>query len=133
MISQGLRSVVEVARYRGRFGELDWVLHRLSGLGVLAFLLLHIIDTSTVYFAPSAYTFFVTLYKNPFFGIAEIILGAAVIYHALNGLRVVIMDFWPGLWDKQPLARRWVWAGFVILWVPTAAIMGTHIVQHLAQ
>ncbi len=130
MVSEGLRSVIEVARYRGRFGQLEWAFHRISGLGVVLFLLLHIVDTATVYFAPSAYIFFVTLYKNPFFGLAEIALAAAVIYHAMNGLRVVIMDFWPHLWEKQPQARWLVWIAFVVLWVPTASIMFRNIVVH---
>jgi succinate dehydrogenase / fumarate reductase, cytochrome b subunit len=131
MVSEGLRSVVEVARYRGRFGQLQWALHRLSGLGVVLFLCLHVVDTATVYFAPSAYIFFVTLYKNPLFGLAEIGLAAAVIYHAMNGLRVTIMDFWPHLWARQAQARWLVWGAFVVLWVPTATIMFRNIVLHL--
>ncbi len=131
MVSDGLRSVAEVARYRGRFGQLEWAFHRLSGLGVVLFLMLHVVDTATVYFAPSAYVFFVTLYKNPFFGLGEILLAAAVIYHAMNGLRVVIMDFWPQLWVKQPQARWLVWLAFVVLWVPTATIMFRNIVVHV--
>jgi len=131
MVSEGLRSVIEVARYRGRFGQLQWALHRLSGLGVVLFLSLHVIDTATVYFAPSAYTFFVSLYKNPFFGLLEIGLAAAVIYHAMNGLRLVIMDFWPALWEKQPQARFLVWISFAVLWVPTAAVMFRNIVLHV--
>jgi succinate dehydrogenase / fumarate reductase, cytochrome b subunit len=130
MVSHGLRSVVEVARYRGRFGQLDWMAHRLSGLGVLLFLLVHIVDTATVYFAPAAYDFFLTIYKNPIVGLTEIALAGAVIYHAFNGLRVVIMDFWPRLWEKQPQARRLVWLAFLIVFIPTAAIMFVRIVQH---
>jgi succinate dehydrogenase / fumarate reductase, cytochrome b subunit len=133
MVSDGLRRVTEVARYRGRFGQLEWAFHRISGLGVVLFLLLHILDTATVYFAPQAYTFFVALYKNPFFGLAEILLAAAVIYHAMNGLRVTIMDFWPRLWDRQPQARWLVWIAFVTLWVPTAGIMFAHIIEHLGR
>jgi succinate dehydrogenase / fumarate reductase cytochrome b subunit len=133
MVSNGVRSVVEVARYRGRFGQLAWALHRLSGLGVVLFLLLHVVDTATVYFAPQAYVFFVTLYKNPFFGLGEIVLAAAVIYHAMNGVRVTIMDFWPRLYDRQPQAVWFVWIAFAILWVPTAGIMLDHIIIHLGQ
>ncbi len=131
MVSEGLRSVVEVARYRGRFGQLQWALHRLSGLGVVLFLSLHVLDTASVYFAPSAYIFFVNLYKNPFFGLLEIGLAAAVIYHAMNGLRVTIMDFWPQLWVKQPQARFLVWLAFAVLWIPTAVVMFRNIVLHV--
>ncbi len=129
--SQGLRSVLAVARYRGRFGHLDWILHRVSGLGVLLFLLLHIIDTSTVHFAPSAYNVFLVIYKNPVFGLLEIVLGACLVYHSLNGLRIVVMDFWPQLWQKQPQARRLVWAGFFLLFVPMGAIQLVNIIRHL--
>jgi succinate dehydrogenase / fumarate reductase cytochrome b subunit len=131
MVSEGVRSVVEVARYRGRFGQLLWAFHRLSGLGVVFFLSLHVIDTATVYFAPSAYTFFTDLYKNPVFGLLEIALAAAVIYHAMNGTRIAIMDLWPSLWQKQPQAQYLVWGAFVVLWVPTAAIMFRNIVLHV--
>lgn len=131
MVSGGLRSVIEVARYRGRFGQLQWAFHRLSGLGVVLFLSLHVIDTATVYFAPAAYGFFLALYKNPIFGLLEIALAAAVIYHAMNGLRVVIMDFWPALWTRQPQARFLVWIAFVVLWVPTAVVMFRNIVLHV--
>ncbi len=131
MVSEGLRSVVEVARYRGRFGQLQWALHRLSGLGVVLFLSLHVMDTATVYFAPSAYLFLVTIYKNPLFGLLEIGLAAALIYHAMNGLRVTIMDLFPRLWEKQAQARYLVWAAFVVLWVPTATVMFRNIVLHV--
>jgi succinate dehydrogenase / fumarate reductase, cytochrome b subunit len=130
VVSHGLRSVVELVRYRGRLGQLEWAFHRISGLAVVLFLLVHIADTSTVHFAPSAYAFFVALYKNPFFGLGEIALAAAVIYHAMNGLRVIIMDFWPHLYARQALARWIVWAAFVILWVPTAGVMLVRIAEH---
>ena len=130
MNTTSLRSLAELTRYRGRYGQWSWALHRISGLGVLLFLVLHILDTSTVYFAPSAYDFFVALYKHPLFGIGEIIIGACLIFHALNGLRIVIMDFWPHLWEKQPQAQRLVWVLFAVLFVPTAGIMLFRIIRY---
>ena len=131
MVSTGLRSILELPRYRGRFGQLDWIAHRLAGLGVVLFLGLHVIDTATVYFAPAAYGFFLAIYKNPIFGMLEIALAAAVIYHAFNGLRVTIMDLWPSLYTRQPQLRLVVWGAFVIVWVPTAAVMFRNIVLHV--
>jgi len=130
MVSHGLRSIPWIARYRARFGQWDWVAHRLAGLGVVLFLVLHVLDTSTAVFAPQAYEFFLRIYKNPIFGMAEIALAGAVIYHAMNGLRVTIMDFWPHLYDKQPQARLLVWLATIVLFVPTAVIMFVRIVQH---
>jgi succinate dehydrogenase / fumarate reductase, cytochrome b subunit len=131
MVEKGLRpTVVNVRRYRGGAGQWAWVFHRLSGLGVLLFLLLHILDTSTVHFAPSAYNFFVRLYQNPIFGIMEIGLGAALIYHALNGMKLVVLDFWPRLWEKHAAAQRLVWVLFAVLFVPMAGIMLYRIISH---
>ncbi len=131
MVEKGLKpTVVNVRRYRGGTGQWAWVFHRLSGLGVLLFLLLHILDTSTVHFAPGAYNFFVRLYKNPIFGVMEIGLGAALIYHALNGMKLVILDFWPGLWTRHEDAQRVVWVLFAVIFVPMAGVMLMRIVNH---
>jgi succinate dehydrogenase / fumarate reductase cytochrome b subunit len=134
MTLHGLKATVEnVRRYRGGAGQWAWVFHRLSGLGVLLFLMLHIIDTSTVYFAPSAYDFFVRLYKNPLFGLSEIGLAAALIYHSVNGLKLVVLDFWPRLWPWHDRAQLAVWVLFGLLFVPTGGIMLYRIIQHNTQ
>jgi succinate dehydrogenase / fumarate reductase, cytochrome b subunit len=131
MNGTGLRpTVVNLRHYRGGAGQWAWMLHRVSGLGVLVFLLLHILDTASVHFAPAEYNFFVRLYKSPLFGLAEIGLGAALIYHALNGLKVVILDFWPGLWTKHNQFQAAVWALFVLIFVPMAGIMLLRLVNH---
>lgn len=131
MIDKGLKpTVTNVRHYRGGAGQWAWVFHRISGLGVLLFLMLHIFDTSTVYFAPGAYNFFVRLYKNPLFGLSEIALAAALIFHAVNGLKLVILDFWPRLWKWHDQAQVAAWALFAILFVPTGSIMLMRIINH---
>jgi succinate dehydrogenase / fumarate reductase cytochrome b subunit len=130
MAGSGLASIVEVTRYRGRFGQLDWVLRRLAGLGVLLFLLVHVVDTATVYFAPPAYAWFINLYRSPIFGLGEIALGGGVIYHAMSGLCIVILDLFPALWRYRPQARLVVWALFLAGFVPLAAWMFVRLVEH---
>ncbi len=61
-------------KYQGRLGQWAWIFHRLSGLGVLLFLTMHIIDTSWVYFARSMYAETLKLYKSIPFGIGELLL-----------------------------------------------------------
>ena len=130
MAGSGLASVIEVARYRGRFGQLDWVLRRLAGLGVILFLLIHVIDTATVYFAPPAYAWFVNLYRSPIFGLGEIALLGAVLYHAMSGLCIIILDLFPALWRYRPQARLVVWGLFVVGFLPIGATMFVHLIQH---
>jgi len=110
-------------KYQGRFGQWAWIFHRLSGLGVLLFLTIHIIDTSWVYFAPSMYAEALKLYKSVPFGIGELLLAAALIYHGLNGIRVALVDFEPNL--TQYHRHMWiaVWALFVIGYAVTLWIM----------
>jgi succinate dehydrogenase / fumarate reductase cytochrome b subunit len=89
--------VINLFGYRVSWSQLAWFGHRASGLGVLLFLFLHIVETSTVLFGPEVYDFTQTFYRNLPAKLGEVLLFAALIYHALNGLRVIAMDFWPGL------------------------------------
>lgn len=81
--------------YQISWAQLAWFGHRASGLGVLLFLFLHIIETATILFGPEVYDFTQTFYHNLPARLGEILLMAALVYHSLNGLRVIVMDFWP--------------------------------------
>lgn len=81
--------------YRGGEGELAWALHRLSGLGVLFFLFLHILDTSLVLLGKEVYETFIGFYRTPVLRVLEVVLAMAVLYHGGNGLRITLYDLWP--------------------------------------
>ena len=89
-----------------------WALHRLTGLGVLAFLAVHIIETFFLTLGPDAYNAAISIYKAPFFKVTEIALTFAVLYHGVNGIRVTIQDFWPALWRYE---RAFLWASAAII------------------
>jgi succinate dehydrogenase / fumarate reductase, cytochrome b subunit len=89
--------VTNLFGYRVSWSQLAWFGHRASGLGVLFYLFLHVVETSTVLFGPDVYNAAVGIFRNLPFRILEILLMAALVYHALNGIRVIAMDFWPGL------------------------------------
>jgi succinate dehydrogenase / fumarate reductase cytochrome b subunit len=131
MNARGFRpTVTNLRSYRGGLGQWAWLFHRLSGLGVVLFLMAHILDTASVHFAPNEYNFFVRLYKSPLFGLAEIALGAALLYHGLNGLKLIILDFWPSLWPKHDQIQIAVWVLFLVLFIPMAGIMLSRLVSH---
>lgn len=109
--------------YLGREGYLAWLLHRVSGLGVLLFLLLHILDTALIGFGPEVYEAFVGLYRAPAVRVMEVVLAAAVLFHGGNGIRVILIDFWPRGAHYQ---RQMAWIGAVIyvaLVVPMTYLM----------
>ena len=79
--------------YRGREGQWAFYLHRLSGLAILAYLLIHVISISLFMFGEEAYMALHTVYEMPIFSLGLIGITAGVLYHSLNGLRIVLMDF----------------------------------------
>ena len=80
--------------YRGKVGMWSWVLHRITGVAIFFFLLVHVLDTALVRLSPEAYNAVINTYKTPLIGVAELGLVAAILYHSLNGVRIVLIDFW---------------------------------------
>lgn len=80
--------------YRGKVGMWSWVLHRITGVAIFFFLLVHVLDTALVRLSPEAYNAVINTYKTPLIGVAELGLVAAVLYHSMNGVRIVLIDFW---------------------------------------
>lgn len=120
-------------RYRGAIGQWSWVLHRLTGLGVIFFLVLHVIDTSWAVFYPELYVEAIAAYQSPLFTVGEFGLVFAVVYHALNGLRIVLMDFRPDLWKYQQQAAYYVIGATVIILVPVFILMFDHVLDFYSE
>jgi len=126
-------TVTETLRYRGAIGQWSWVLHRITGLGVLFFLVLHVVDTSWASFFPAQYEEAIKIYQTPLFTIGEFGLVAAVVYHALNGLRIALFDYKPSWWKHQQRAAVIVLAATVIILVPTFIFMFQHVLNFYAE
>jgi succinate dehydrogenase / fumarate reductase, cytochrome b subunit len=109
--------------YRVSWSQLAWFGHRASGLGVLFYLFMHIVETSMVLLGPEVYNAAVGIFKNLPARIGEVVLMAAVVYHALNGLRVIAMDFFPGLTIYYRPLTYGVIVATVISMVPLGLIM----------
>lgn len=81
--------------YKGRSGQWAFVAHRTTGFLVFMFLLLHIIDVSLVNLNTELYDEVHELYGNILLRLFECGLLFALLFHSLNGLRIVIVDFFP--------------------------------------
>jgi succinate dehydrogenase / fumarate reductase, cytochrome b subunit len=79
-------------RYRVRVGMFAWMLHRLTGLALVGYLVVHVWGLRALT-DPDAYNALITGYHAPIFKLGEFLLLGAVIYHALNGVRIVLIDF----------------------------------------
>ena len=103
--------------YRGREGMWSWVLHRITGVAIFFFLLVHILDTALVRVAPEAYNAVMSTYKNPIMGLGETALVGAIAFHAYNGIRIILIDFW----TKGPKYQKVMFYVVIGLWVLTMA------------
>ena len=110
--------------YRGREGMWSWVAHRISGMLIFLFLLVHVLDTALVRVSPEAYNEVIGHYKTVVFGLGEVGLVGAVLFHALNGVRLILVDFWSQGTKRQ---RSLFW-GVVIVWV---VLMAGFLPRHL--
>ena len=115
--------------YRGDPGMWSWVLHRIAGATIFFFLFVHVLDTALVRVSPQAYNAVVETYKTPIIGLMEIGLVAALLYHALNGVRVILIDFW---WQGTRYQKQMLWAVagiWLLVFVPSLVVIGMHMAE----
>lgn len=121
------------AGYRGREGHWAFLLHRITGLGVVLFLAIHIIDIAFVYFAPQLFEDVLNVYRTTLFGLGEIALVFCLLFHGVNGVRIAYLDLVkPKDWtiEKTRRSARIALAVSILLWLPSAGVMMYKILYH---
>ncbi|MBP6684698.1 MAG: succinate dehydrogenase, cytochrome b556 subunit [Leucobacter sp.] len=103
--------------YRGNEGMWSWVLHRITGVAIFFFLLVHVLDTALIRVSPEAYNAVMSAYKTPIMGLGEAALVAAIVFHAFNGLRIILVDYW-SKGAKYHKTMFWI---VIVLWAVTMA------------
>ena len=80
--------------YAGRdsFERYLYLGHRLSGLGLIAYMSLHIIETANRIRGEEAWAGLMALFASPPFRVIEYLLFIAAIFHAMNGLRLLLVE-----------------------------------------
>src|SRR5436190_22180320 len=114
--------------YKGRERQWSWIAHRVTGVAIILFLFAHVVDTALVGWGPTAYNRVVSVYHNPFIRLVELGLVAAVIFHALNGVRIMVIDFWPKANDYNRQLIYTTAGIFVLSIIPFSFIIVTPIV-----
>jgi succinate dehydrogenase / fumarate reductase cytochrome b subunit len=117
--------------YKGHEGQWSWLAHRITGVAIILFLFAHVVDTAVVGWGPEAYNRVASVYHNPFIRILELGLVAAVLYHSINGTKITLIDFFPGLTRHIRALGIATTALFVLAMIPITWIMGTDIVTML--
>lgn len=130
----GVKAMTNLVTYRGGVGQLSFILHRITGLGILLFLLIHVVDTSLVFFFPSLYADAIAIYRSVPFMIGEIFLVFSVIFHGVNGARIAIFDLYlVKSWEGKTPHNSVVWTLVIsiLLWLPAVFIMGRSVFEKL--
>jgi succinate dehydrogenase / fumarate reductase cytochrome b subunit len=109
--------------YNGDVGQYAWVLHRATGAGILFFLLVHILDIMLITLGRDVYDHTVEFYAHPFIIPMEIALVGAVIYHTLNGLRIIAVNFSARGPSMEKRYFWWVLALSVLLTIPSVIVI----------
>jgi len=85
--------------FRGWLGGGQWgmerylyTLHRVTGLGLVAYFLLHIIVTSSRALGEGAWAKAMGAVSGGFFKFGEYLVFAAFAFHAVNGIRLVLVE-----------------------------------------
>ncbi len=98
-------------------GMWAWVLFRISGLVLVFYLFVHIGVISTGRFGSEGSTLnsIMEFFEHPLAILLDLLLVWAVLYHALNGVRIVLMDF--GLGIQRHKAVFWVVMAIAVICV----------------
>jgi succinate dehydrogenase / fumarate reductase cytochrome b subunit len=115
--------------YKGSPGQWSWVAHRITGVAVILFLFAHVVDTAVVGWGPEAYDRVVSVYHNWAVKLLELGLVAAVLYHAINGVKIMVFDFWPLSTRHMRALSLGSTALFLLSMLPITWIMGRSILE----
>ena len=109
--------------YKGHPGQYSWILHRITGVAIILFLFMHVVDTALIGWGPEAYDRVLRAYQNPLVHLLELGLVIAVLYHSINGFKITLIDFFP----KLVTYIRGISLAFAIVFaltaIPTTVIM----------
>lgn len=109
--------------YSGGAGQYAWALHRASGIGVLFFLLVHVVDIALIGLGREVYDASVAFYAQLPLVPMEILLVGAVIYHSLNGIRIMTIDFTKDGYRREKSSFAIVMVLTILLTLPSAWII----------
>lgn len=119
--------------YKGHEGQYSWLAHRITGVAIILFLFAHVIDTAVIGWGPEAYNRVVRVYENPVVRLLELGLVAAVLYHSFNGIKILLIDFFPSLAKHIRELGMATVVVFVGSMIPVTIIMGKQIVDLIAK
>lgn len=98
-----------VRKYRWQFsGMVAQVAQRLTGLLLLLYLFIHVRTVHELAQGPAAFDHAIATFRSPVFRLLEIALLGTVVLHALNGIRMMLID--AGMGHGRQRQLFWIWS-----------------------
>ncbi|MBK9924662.1 MAG: succinate dehydrogenase, cytochrome b556 subunit [Anaerolineales bacterium] len=86
----GIKGWVYAGKYS--FERYLYLGHRISGLGLIAYMVLHIVETANRIRGEEAWAGLMALFASPPFKVIEYLLFAMAVFHAMNGIRLILVE-----------------------------------------
>ncbi|HEY3250356.1 MAG TPA: succinate dehydrogenase, cytochrome b556 subunit [Ignavibacteria bacterium] len=112
-------------KYRKDSGSWAWIIHRISGIALIGYLFLHIYSLSPLSQGREAFNHKMQLYSGAFWMVTEWLLFAFVLFHSLNGVRIVLVDWADGANYHKALYRYSVVIG-ILMFFAMGYVMFSH-------
>jgi succinate dehydrogenase / fumarate reductase cytochrome b subunit len=112
-------SLASALRYKGQGPMLAFILHRIGGVGMALFVTMHIL---AAFLGGKTGEVLNAVYENWLF---QIFIFFCILFHAINGLRITIVDLFPKL---IPYEREAIWVEWAVF-IPLMAIAAFVIIR----
>ncbi|MFZ4590515.1 MAG: succinate dehydrogenase, cytochrome b556 subunit [Ignavibacteria bacterium] len=117
--------VKENLSYKKDSGSWAWIFHRVTGIALIGYLFLHIYSLSTLTSGRTAFETKMQAFLSPPLLALEWFLFIIVLFHSLNGVRIVLVDWADGAKYHKTL-YRFSWIIGIILFLLMGYIMFSH-------
>jgi succinate dehydrogenase / fumarate reductase, cytochrome b subunit len=110
---------------RGGLGYIAFALNRITGIGLVVYLGLHLVVLSQLATGKIAYNSFVELASSPLLKLLDVVLIAGILIHGLNGLRVALVGMGYNTRIQKPAFLVLMAIALVLLVYTTARIFAS--------
>ena len=120
--------------YRWHAGYVAWLLNRITGILITFYLVMHIWVIHHLAHGPESYSKVMEFLGSKFFMLMELGIIGVVLYHMMNGVRIVLVDFGNAVWHHKAVFWALMAIGVVLyvlcVWELAAGFLGLTAADH---
>ena len=114
-----------------KLGMWAWLLHRLTGLFLIGYGIFHLFEASLSLVGEDAFDWLYSLGYTAWMQSLDFVLVAALLYHSMNGLAIILVGLGIGVRKHKALFSGLMFAGFVLFVIVARDILPFIIGRHL--